>query len=204
MTTTIIFIRHGLTDWNAEKRWQGHLDIPLNDEEVNQAQALARRLRHWPIQTLYSSDLQRAAQTAAILGDAIGLIPIFKPEWRERNVGDFQGLTHETIKVQYLTHYHNLIKGIVSPPKGEDNNDLFIRARAALKDLLSQHEDDMVAVVSHGAILHMTLLFVLGLPLEEYRRVSLSGNTGISIVEAKNGSLRLTRLNDTSHLELIS
>ena len=91
MNTTIILIRHGLTDWNEEGRWQGNEDIPLNTTGIAQAQALGRRLASWPIESLYSSDLRRAAQTAAILGEAVDLQPIHDPSWRERDVGAFQG-----------------------------------------------------------------------------------------------------------------
>jgi 2,3-bisphosphoglycerate-dependent phosphoglycerate mutase len=201
MNTTIIFIRHGLTDWNAERRWQGHLDIPLNEQGIAQALALAKRLKGWPIEALYSSDLNRAAQTAVILGDALGLAPILKQTWRERDVGDFQGLTLENIKSQFPDLFQDMIQGIINPPRGEGNNDLYLRAKSALEELVDNHPGEMVAVVSHGALLHIMLLHVLGLPLMDFGRVSLSGNTGISIVEANNGRLRLTRLNDTAHLE---
>ena len=201
MNTTIIFIRHGLTDWNAEQRWQGHLDIPLNEQGIAQAQALAQRLTGWPIEALYCSDLARAAQTAAILGNTLGLRPILKQAWRERNVGDFQGLTRDNIKTQFPQIFHDMSRGIINPPGGENNYELYQRAGTAFEDLVANHPGEMIAVVTHGAILHITLLYVLGLPLEDYRRLSLSGNTGISIVEARNGQHRLTRLNDTAHLE---
>lgn len=201
MHTTIIFIRHGLTDWNNERRWQGHLDIPLNAEGINQANALSQRIGGWPIQTIYSSDLRRAAQTASILGTKLGLQPVFKQAWRERDVGKFQGLTREQIKDKYPKLFQDMKQGIFNPPDGENNQELSERAVMAFEELLAIHKGEMVAVVSHGAILHTTLLHVLGLPVSEFNRLSLSGNTGLSIVKAINGQLRLTRLNDTAHLE---
>jgi len=201
MKTTIILIRHGLTDWNIERRWQGHLDVSLNTQGIAQAKALSQRLVTWPIQALYSSDLQRAAQTATILGEPLGLQPVLKRSWRERDVGEYQGLTHENIKIQYPEQFQDMSQGNISPPGGEDNQDLYARAAAAIEELVANHPGKMIAVVTHGAMLHTTILYVLGLPIEEYGRLSLSGNTGISIVEANNGRLRLTRLNDTAHLE---
>src|SRR5210317_401562 len=108
MTTTIILIRHGLTDWNKEGRWQGNEDIPLNDTGIAQAEALGKRLANWPIEALYSSDLKRAAQTAAILGAAVDLQPIHDRCWRERDVGAFQGLTWEEIAIQYPNEFQEM------------------------------------------------------------------------------------------------
>ncbi len=201
MTTTIILIRHGLTDWNEEGRWQGHEDIPLNDTGIAQAQALGRRLANWPIHTLYSSDLKRAAKTAAILGEAMDLQPIHDPSWRERDVGAFQGLTWEEIAIQYPNEFPGMRAGIIDPPHGEDNKALYNRAVTAFSTLATRHAGQMVAAVSHGGFLHTMLLHILGLPVGEYGRLSLRGNTGISIVEISNGHSRLSRLNDTSHLE---
>jgi len=201
MNTTIILIRHGLTDWNEEGRWQGNEDIPLNATGIAQAKALGRRLANWPIEILYSSDLKRAAQTAAILGKAVDLQPIHDRSWRERDVGAFQGLTWEEIGIQYPNEFQDMRTGIIDPPHGEDSHALHHRAVTAFSVLAARHSGQMVAVVSHGGFLHTTLLHVLGLPAGQYGRLSLRGNTGISIVEISNGHPRLSRLNDTSHLE---
>jgi broad specificity phosphatase PhoE len=201
MQTTILLIRHGLTDWNAEQRWQGHQDIPLNDTGIDQARALARRLANWPIQALYSSDLKRAAQTADILAKAVGLQVTRDRAWRERDVGAFQGLTRAEIEIQYPNEFSAMTRGSIYPPSGEDNQELHARAVAAFDKLVARHPGEMVAVVSHGGLLHTILLYVLGLPVGEYGRLSLRGNTGINIVEAGNGCLLLSRLNDTAHLE---
>ncbi len=90
---------------------------------------------------------------------------------------------------------------VINPPGGEENQDLYTRAATALEALITDHPGEMVAVVSHGALLNASLLFVLGLSFADFGRVSISGNTGVSIVEARNGRMRLTRLNDTAHLE---
>ncbi len=201
MNTTIILIRHGLTDWNEEGRWQGHLDIPLNTTGLAQAEALGRRLASWPIETLYSSDLQRAAKTAAVLGSAVGLEPIHDPIWRERDVGAFQGLTWQEIEMQYPVEYQDMRAGRIDPPNGEDNQALHARAVSAFSSLVTRHEGQMVAAVSHGGFLHTMLLHILGLPVGDYGRLSLRGNTGINIVEISSGQTRLSRLNDTAHLE---
>lgn len=201
MKTTLILIRHGLTDWNAEGRWQGHEDIPLNETGIAQAQALAGRLASWPIEILYSSDLKRAAQTASIVGSALGMQPILDPTWRERDVGAFQGLTRAEIELKFPQAFSKKEVGIVDHPSVEDSHALYDRAVDAYRALVERHAGQVIAVVTHGGFLHTILLHVLGLPVGHYSRLSLRGNTGISTVEISNGQARLTRLNDTAHLE---
>ena len=90
--TRIMLARHGETDWNREGRWQGHSDQPLNATGIAQAQALARRLAGEEIAALYTSDLLRAAQTAAEVTRTTGLEAILTPRLREVDVGDLVGL----------------------------------------------------------------------------------------------------------------
>jgi broad specificity phosphatase PhoE len=205
MTTTLLLIRHGETDWNRAGRWQGHQDIPLNQAGIEQAEALAQRLANWstnrPISHIYSSDLQRAAQTAAILGQKLGVDPVYDPLWRERDVGLFGGLTTPEVASTYPDVWSQANKGILDPPEGERYEDLYRRAGTALNKLLDRHNGDMVAVISHGGMLHAVAANVLGISAGHYGRISFRGNTGLTIVEAKEGQLTLVRLNDTSHLE---
>jgi probable phosphoglycerate mutase len=201
MTTTIVFIRHGQTDWNAGRRWQGHADIALNKIGRQQAALLAQRLRHWPIRTLYSSDLQRAADTARALGNALGLEPVLDVNWRERHVGDFEGLTTDEIKVQFPDIWETLRTGPLDPPGGEAQDEVLERAAAAFDSLVVHHHGEMTAVVSHGGIIHATVHYALGLPSSALGRLSFRGNTGISIIEVDEYLARLVCLNDTAHLE---
>lgn len=201
MKTTVILIRHGLTDWNSQARWQGQRDIPLNETGFKQAQAVAKRLAGQQIETLYTSDLQRAARTAAFIGDELGLAAISEPTWRERDFGAFEGLTMPEIACRFPREYRQMQQGIFSPPNGEDDLTLYERATGALEKLVSRHPDQTVAVVSHGGTLSMIIAYVLGLPLDSHGRFSLRGNTGISIVEVQDSRRMLLLLNDTAHLE---
>ena len=202
MTTTILLIRHGQTDWNAAGRWQGHEDIPLNGTGRKQAALLAARLAQWRITAVYSSDLKRAAETAAILAEALRLEVIADRAWRERNGGAFQGLTGAEIEVQLPEAWANLRRGIVAPPGGETGEDLRRRITGAFHRLVQQHNGEMVAVVTHGGALRALITHVLLLPPDNDPRISLRGNTGLSIVEVEEGlPPRLVRLNDTGHLE---
>src|SRR5580698_6897789 len=102
MTTQILFIRHGETDWNRIKRIQGHIDIPLATTGLEQAQRLAHRLageasQGATLDAIYSSDLQRAQQTAQPIADALGLPLQLRESLRERLYGAFQGYDKDEI-----------------------------------------------------------------------------------------------------------
>ena len=201
--TTLIFIRHGQTDWNVAGRWQGHTDTPLNDVGRSQAQAMAARLATWPkIDAIYSSNLQRAAMTAAALGEQLGIDPVLDSRWRERHLGQFQGLTRKQIRAQFPEVLANKKGGIDKVPDGEHQRPFNERAAQAFEWLLARHENETAVAVTHGGFLHAMLQYVLELPIENYGRISLRGNTGISIVEVENGRRRLVLLNDTAHLEI--
>ena len=204
MLTTVLLIRHGQTDWNLARRWQGHADIPLNETGLAQAHLLAERLPSWPVKAIYSSDLQRAAQTAAIIGHALTLEPIYEFSWRERNGGNFQGLTIEQLQADHPQELKLLREDGAAPPNGESRLALAKRVTAAFELVTAQHHGQTIAIVSHGGALAALIAHLLGFPLGQRARISLGGNTGLSIVEIKDFGPRITLLNDVSHLSSLT
>ena len=202
MATTILLIRHGETDWNALGRWMGHNDVPLNERGHQQASALARRLTAWPIEIIYSSDLRRAADTAAYLARALYLTPILDRSLRERNGGMFQGLTNDQILNRYPAALSKMRFDGAAPPNGESNLDLQRRVVPAFEAIIDNHEGQAVALFTHGGVLRLLIGHVLGLPADRRPNISVSGNTGLSIVEVDGDGPKLTLLNDTAHLTL--
>jgi broad specificity phosphatase PhoE len=91
--TTLLLVRHGETDWNAERRWQGHADVPLNERGRDQAERLAEELENARVDAVYSSDLSRARETAEIVGARLGVPVVLDPALREIDVGSREGLT---------------------------------------------------------------------------------------------------------------
>jgi broad specificity phosphatase PhoE len=89
--TTLLLVRHGETDWNAEGRLQGHTDMPLNDLGRRQARALADELAGDGIEAVYSSDLARASETAEIVAERLGLPVGLDPDLREKDWGTWEG-----------------------------------------------------------------------------------------------------------------
>lgn len=201
-STTILFIRHGQTDWNVAGRWQGHADVPLNEMGRQQARALADRLADWPIEAIYSSDLKRCRETAVSLANITQLTPTFDPIWRERDVGLFSGLTREQIGVKFPELWANRGRGLLDPPEGETAVALRSRVMNAFNQTVANHNGGMIAVVTHGGVLYFLLSQLLGMGEgNEYGRFTMRGNTGLSIVEIAENLPLITLLNDTSHLD---
>src|SRR5258706_8328105 len=99
--TEIFLIRHGETDWNLEKRLQGHIDIELNAEGERQAAAVAAALLAEPLDLVAASDLQRAIRTADALAAPRGMKLHMDPALRERDYGAFEGLRYGDIEQRY-------------------------------------------------------------------------------------------------------
>jgi broad specificity phosphatase PhoE len=203
MSTHLIFIRHAQSTWNELRRWQGHADPPLAEAGREQARLLARRLARWRIDHLYTSDLTRAAETAAIVGEALGLAPTADPIWRERGFGALEGLTSEEIAQQFPEAWASRMFGpIVGVPGAELQEAVLARAQAGVAKLLQRHPGETVAVVSHGGMIMTILVSLLELPPSAHRRITVGGNTAISRVAVDGDHARLVSMNDAAHLEL--
>ena len=197
----IFFVRHGLTDWNIQRRFQGTCDVPLNNAGIAQAQTAAARCKELGFERIYHSTLARAAETAQIIADASGVPLIPCKGFNEVSLGVFQGLNHEMAKAQYpeayAAYFADRIHG--APPKGES---LYQVQQRALKALSFIEEDakgcERIAVVSHGALLKALLGAVAGIPLTNYACYDVS-NGSISVIESKNGARRLITLNAMAH-----
>ncbi len=149
--TTILLTRHGETDWNAERRVQGHTDRPLNGAGVAQAQTLASELSGEHLDAVYASDLVRALDTARAVAEPRGLSVIPVPELRERNFGTWEGL----LDTEILERFPQAETG----PWGDDETQeqLAERVLAALFRIADDHPGGQVLVVSHGGPLRAAL-----------------------------------------------
>jgi len=146
--TTLLLVRHGETDRNAEGKLQGHTDRPLNDYGRRQARALAERLAGEEIEAVYASDLSRARETAEILGAQLGLPVAVDPDLREKNWGNWEGLTaDERLRIEY---------------EGESSEDHRSRTLRAVERIVERHPAGRVVVVTHGGSLRRLQAAVAG------------------------------------------
>lgn len=198
MLRQLLMIRHGVTDWNQQGKAQGQSDIPLNEEGRAQSARLARRLRRWPIDALYTSTLSRAAETARIVGEAIGLEPIQRPEFQELDLGELEGTTSLAVPDAFGTFLSWVASG-ETPGDCERFDDFESRLTAGLARLHEDHPGQTVAVVSHGGALKTLIAHLIGLGRDRVGYFSLHGNANLSIMDFSGGAPKLTLLNDTSH-----
>ena len=176
--TRLILIRHGQTDWNAESRWQGQADVPLNSLGLEQAQHLAAELADASIQVIYASDMQRALQTVQPLADLTGLPVRIEHRLREINVGEWQGLLVDEIAARYgdLFHRRQADPSAVTPPGGETVQQVQQRAYPVLDEILERHPHETVAIVAHGFVIALLRLRLEDRPVEDvWQRVPKSG-----------------------------
>jgi broad specificity phosphatase PhoE len=153
MPTRLTLTRHGETDWNVQRIWQGWSDIPLNENGRAQAAQLAEQLRDMNITRIISSPLSRAHATATIVGTALGLPVEIDERLKEIHVGDWSGLNIDQIRAQYPELYTSLYDSgemEVPFPNGENRRDLHLRTEAALREFAERWPDEHILVVTHG------------------------------------------------------
>ncbi|AXS79020.1 histidine phosphatase family protein [Dechloromonas sp. HYN0024] len=201
-TTHICLVRHGETEWNAERRIQGQIDIGLNDTGRRQAVAAGRWLRTAGIMALYSSDLKRAWTTAQAIGAELGLVPTAVPEMRERRYGVFEGLTYDKAKTNHPDGYA-AFEGRNADYDFENGESLlvmFARVTGKLQELAARHPGETIAIVLHGGVLDIINRFVRGNALEAPRDF-LIPNAGINWIAVEDGQWQLKTWGETDHLE---
>lgn len=149
------FIRHGITDWNIEERIQGQADISLNETGRKQARALANRLKDEEWDMIYSSDLSRAMETAEIVSEALGVPVQTDQRLREKDCGKIEGTTINERIAKWGKDWETLPLGI------EDEESIIERGTSFISYINENHRDKRVLIVSHGALLGLTLKYLI-------------------------------------------
>ncbi|WP_427138121.1 histidine phosphatase family protein [Psychrobacillus psychrodurans] len=190
--TTIGLVRHGITDWNVLGRAQGISDIPLNNLGKQQASALANRLvleGGWDV--IVTSDLARAKETGQIIAAKLNLsINVFDKRIREINCGEIEGTTEEERLKKWGSNWRELDLGV------EKFSDVSDRGYEFITELTNTYSDKRVLVVSHGALIGLTLQRLLP---ERFQKTQLD-NTSITILNIKQGVWNCSLYNCTKHL----
>jgi probable phosphoglycerate mutase len=206
MSTELILIRHGETDWNRELRFQGHIDVPLNDTGHEQARRLGLRLARESVQFLVSSDLLRAQQTAAPAAQQLGLDIVGSVELREQSFGVVEGMNADEIQRLHPRAWEDWLKFNEDHrmPEGESPREFHARVIEALGRIAAAHQQQTVMVVTHGGVLDMVWRTVKGLGLNGPRQSAIpnAGFNRIRIADAaRPAQIDIVDWADTAHLD---
>ena len=190
MATTIVLVRHGETDWNRDNRFQGHADPPLNDVGRTQARALAGELSSRPFAAGYTSPLRRAAETAAILGDALHLELRSDASLMEVDVGSWSGLTRTDVEARFPLGYARWLEYGHGWDDGETYDELGARVVSGLVRIGREHDGGDVLAVTHGGPIRSALAAAERVPFEEARRsIHVIGNCAVVRLAVRDGKL---------------
>jgi probable phosphoglycerate mutase len=200
----LVLVRHGVTDWNREGRWQGHLDPPLSDSGRREASRAGQRIGADPELRpgrIVSSTLARALETAEIIGAAVGMPVEQDPRLMEIGGGEWEGRTHAELETEDADRYlaWRASGGLGQPPGGEPIE----AATERVVELLAEMEanaDGRTLLVSHGGTLRIAASLLFELSVERTRALDID-NASISVAaRLRRGWWRLERWNDTRHL----
>ncbi len=203
--TRLILLRHGVTQWNLQYRFQGQADIPLTDLGRQQARRAHQLLQEYSVDVIYSSDLSRALETAQIaLGDREIPITTLK-ELRETNFGQWEGLTTGEIREKFpeLMELHDKDPYNTILPDGECRRFMYERATRKVDELATLHRGQTIVIAAHEGPLAAVVCYYLGLDFIPERRKYRMDNASFHIMERINdGPFRLVRMAEQNGLPI--
>lgn len=197
----ILLIRHGQTEWNRREIFRGHADIPLSDQGMRQAQALADRLSDERIAAVYSSPLIRASATAERVAKAHGIQPLTVPALTDISYGAWEGHQHQQVEKLYPDLYvrWRTKPHLAHPPGGETLAQVRRRVTLALDSIVAGHRQAAIVVVSHRVVNKLILCHALGLGDDAFWRIRQS-TCCLNVLEWERDRAVVGLLNDTCHL----
>ncbi len=199
-------IRHGETLWNATGQLQGHADIELSEQGLEQCERLSKRLGGLCFAAVYASDLLRAKHTAEIIvqkTDCFDKTVRLEPRLREIDVGLLSGLHYRDIPTLFPEYVLALQRDAwqTRRPAGESMADLYARVQNCLLELHSRHAGERVLIVTHGGVVRVAVALALGGLQDVWARLSIE-NTSITRILLNTHGGKLISYNDAAHLEL--
>ncbi len=191
MKARLYLVRHGETAWNREGRWQGWIDIPLNECGKRQAQDLAVQLSSQPIQAIYTSPLLRAAETAQFIAEHHDCSLIHDPDLKEQTGGSLDGSLIEELNLilkeaEKLPTQKRVAHKLA--PDAESGIEVGARVIPALKRIAQNHLNEDVVVVTHGGVLRILLVLLAG---RDYHSIKI-GNCEVFQLEGTHDELQFT------------
>ncbi len=198
----LLIVRHGESEWNKIGRYQGQEDAPLSELGQQQAQALARRLRNEHLDAIYSSPLQRAANTARAIAELHPDVPFHTDAaLLEIHHGDWQGLYNEDVRKQYSAALQEWKEHPTRAqmPNGESFSNILKRVLDFKEALERDHANETVLVSTHDVVVKILVADALGMNMDRINRIWVT-NASISVVEYGSELPYLVSLSEACHL----
>lgn len=201
MANTFYIVRHGQTNWNILGKTQGHGNSDLTKKGEQQAKCLAKALKEYNIDYIYSSDLGRAVQTANIIDEQIGVGIIKTSALREMGFGVWEGLLVDQIKKEHSYTYEiwRNQPHLVNIEGGETLDLIKDRLDEFIKTLNEKYSNKNILLVSHSVTVRVLLLAFLNSGMENIYRIK-QDNTALNIVEYRDYGPVIIKMNDTNHI----
>ncbi|MFN0070063.1 MAG: histidine phosphatase family protein [Chloroflexota bacterium] len=198
----ILLARHGETEWNLSRRFQGHLDSPLTDRGREQAALLAERLAREPVSAVYSSDLGRAMDTAQPISLRHGLPLVSSPLLREIDCGHWTGQAKEELALRHpeAIERYRIAPSLHRMPGGESLADVQARGSQFLRDLQPGEPGSYIVLITHHIVVETLLARALGLSLADLWLTIPAGNCFLSELTLIDDDLKPVTVYDGTHL----
>jgi len=195
-----LLIRHGETDYNRKWLLPGRLpELHLNQKGRQQAKLLADALGSAPIKAIYASPLERTMETAGPLASVLKLEIIPTPGLLETDCGDWQGLSVRKLRRQKIWKSIQQYPSLFRFPGGESIVDCQQRMVQALESLRRQFSpQDLIACFSHSDPIKQVIAFYLGLPLDQFQRLTINTGSITALLISENGNRLLMMNHDPS------
>jgi broad specificity phosphatase PhoE len=202
MTTRLYLVRHGATPLTAEDKFSGAANVFLSDMGRMQAERLAQRLADDDINAIYTSPLDRTLETANIIAKPHKLIPIPRDGLREISHGHWEGLSRKEVEEKFPGEYETWESDpfTFAPVDGESGISVLARALPVIREIVADHKDQNVLVVSHKATIRLLISSLLGFDARGFRDRLDQAPACLNILDFKDPSrARLMLFNDISH-----
>lgn len=202
MPTKLVLVRHGETEFNKSSRYQGVLDIELNDKGKQQAEKLYNFLKDEEFDVIYSSTLQRAYNTIKDIADYQDKKVHTLKELKEINFGEWEGLTFEEIEKKHPKLAKKWAKNPIccKPPEGEHIKEVEQRVGKTIDMIINKNSDKKILISTHGGVIRIIIAYLLDLPLSRIFSIEVS-NVSISRIEFYKHYPVVKLLNSTYHLK---
>ncbi len=199
----ILLIRHGETEWNRIRRFQGRSDLPLNQKGRDQGHALALALKDESFTAIYSSPLTRAMETACLIKVFHPSVPLFEEEGLiEMDLGEFEGMEAESWAAQNRGFLKAWLEtpASVRMPGGESLQEVQTRAIGTLERITKAYPSESTLLLCSHNFVNLTILcYALKVPIERFRELRQE-TAALNVLYMQGQQLLVKVLNECSHL----